>query len=313
MLSLSNLTEEGDQPSTIRLRVLSLGAGVQSTTLALMAAHGEIGPMPDCAIFADTGWEPNSVYDHLDWLRSPNVLPFPVHVVSAGNIREQLMAAGEGNRWASIPAFARTVTPAGSKVPIYDEGDDGALVEVSTRRTTRETVSIGMIRRQCTTDFKIVPIRRKVRELAGLTRKRSPTHPVVEQWIGISLDEIIRVKPSREAWQVNRWPLIEKRMNRRECLAWLRRHDYPEPPKSACIGCPFHDNARWRAMRNHDAEAWTDAVEIDRAIRTGLRGIRGEVFLHRSAVPLEEADLSTAADRGQLDLWPNECEGMCGV
>ncbi len=128
MLSLSNLTEEGDQPSTIRLRVLSLGAGVQSTTLALMAAHGEIGPMPDCAIFADTGWEPNSVYDHLDWLRSPNVLPFPVHVVSAGNIREQLIAAGEGNRWASIPAFARTVTPAGSKVPVYDEVDDGALV-----------------------------------------------------------------------------------------------------------------------------------------------------------------------------------------
>lgn len=42
--------------STIRLRALSLGAGVQSTTMALMAAHGEIGPMPDCAIFADTGW-----------------------------------------------------------------------------------------------------------------------------------------------------------------------------------------------------------------------------------------------------------------
>ena len=37
------------------LRVISLGAGVQSTTMALMAAHGEIGPMPDCAIFADTG------------------------------------------------------------------------------------------------------------------------------------------------------------------------------------------------------------------------------------------------------------------
>lgn len=44
--------------SPIRLRALSLGAGVQSTTMALMAAHGEIGPMPDCAIFADTGWEP---------------------------------------------------------------------------------------------------------------------------------------------------------------------------------------------------------------------------------------------------------------
>ena len=247
MLSLANVTEEGNLPSTIRLRVLSLGAGVQSTTLALMAAHGEIGPMPDCAIFADTGWEPNSVYDHLDWLRSPNVLPFPVHLVSAGNIREQLMAAGEGNRWASIPAFARTVTPAGSKVPVCDKDGEGDLVQVSTRRTNRETVSIGMIRRQCTTDFKIVPIRRKVRKLAGLTRKRSPTHAIVEQWIGISRDEIIRVKPSREAWQINRWPLIEKRMNRRECLAWLRRHDYPEPPKSAWMSvsrqCPLARDA----------------------------------------------------------------------
>jgi hypothetical protein len=64
---------------------------VQSTTLALMAAHGEIGPMPDLAIFADTGWEPARVYEHLDWLSSPDVLPFPIHTVSAGNIRDGLM------------------------------------------------------------------------------------------------------------------------------------------------------------------------------------------------------------------------------
>jgi hypothetical protein len=35
------------------LRVLSLGAGVQSTTLALMAAEGKL-PGLDAAIFADT-------------------------------------------------------------------------------------------------------------------------------------------------------------------------------------------------------------------------------------------------------------------
>ena len=39
-----------------KLRVISLGAGVQSSVMALMAAKGEIGPMPDCAIFADTQW-----------------------------------------------------------------------------------------------------------------------------------------------------------------------------------------------------------------------------------------------------------------
>jgi len=35
--------------------VISLGAGVQSSTMALMAAAGEITPMPDCAIFAGNG------------------------------------------------------------------------------------------------------------------------------------------------------------------------------------------------------------------------------------------------------------------
>jgi hypothetical protein len=313
MLHAPVVEGESTALSPIRLRVLSLGAGVQSTTLALLAAHGEVGPMPDCAIFADTGWEPAAVYRHLEWLMSGNVLPFPVHVVSAGNIREQLIAAGEGGRWASVPAFTRTVTPAGAEVPILDEDDDGEVVEIGRRRTAAETVSIGMIRRQCTTEFKIVPIRRKVRELAGLARKRSPAFPVVEQWIGISTDEIVRAKPSFEAWQVKRFPLIELRMCRRDCLAWLRRHGYPVPPKSACIGCPFHDNARWRRMRDRDPDAWGDAVEVDRALRSGVCGIRGEIFLHRSCVPLDEADLSTAADHGQLDLWPNECEGMCGV
>lgn len=52
-------------PDSIRLRVLSLGVGGQSTTLALMAAHGEIGPMPDCSIFADTGWEPAAIVWHI--------------------------------------------------------------------------------------------------------------------------------------------------------------------------------------------------------------------------------------------------------
>jgi hypothetical protein len=212
--------------------------------MALMAAHGEIGPMPDCAI----------------------------HVVSAGNIRDNLMDAAAGKRWASIPAFAKTVTPAGSARLVLDEDDDGELVQIGSRATSRETVSIGMMRRACTADYKIVPIRRKVWELLGLTRKRSPDHAVAEHWIGISTDEASRIKLSFKDWQINRWPLIDQRMSRRDCLVWLRRYDYPTPPKSACIGCPF-DNGRWRHMRDHDPEAWAEAVIVDRALRTGIRRI----------------------------------------
>jgi len=297
----------------IRLRVLSLGAGVQSTTLALMAAQGEIGPMPDCAVFADTGWEPKAVYAHLAWLMSPGVLPFPVHVVSAGNIRDDLVAGARGARAASIPAFTRTLVPAGTRVPVLDVDAGGCPREVGSRVLTKDKVEIGMIRRQCTTEYKITPIRRALRGMVGIAGKRSPDVPVVEQWIGISLDEVIRMKPSMEKWQVHRWPLIEQRMSRNDCRAWLESHGYPCPPKSACIGCPYHSDAEWRRLRTADPEGWADAVDLDRVIRNGLRGIHGELYLHRSGMPLDRVDLSTAADHGQLDLWPDECEGMCGV
>jgi hypothetical protein len=232
--------------------------------------------------------------------------------VSAGNLRADIVAGARGEHWASIPAFTRNVTPPGTVVPVYVEDDEnGEPVVAGTRTLAAERVEIGMIRRQCTKEYKIVPIRRKVRELLGIAGRRSPTSPVAEQWIGISLDEAVRMKPSFEAWQINRWPLIERGMTRLDCLRLLERHGYPQPPKSACIGCPFHSDDHWRRMRDRDPGAWADAVSVDRAVRTGFRGIRGEVYLHRSAVPLDKVEL--AADRGQLDLWPNECEGMCGV
>lgn len=272
-----------------RLRVLSLGAGVQSTTIALMAAHGEIGPMPDCAIFADTQAEPAEVYEHLDWLCSGNVLPFPVHRVTAGSLRQEL-----------IDAAARKVGSHG-RPPFFVRNPDG---------------STGMIRRQCTSDYKIDPIHKAVRELIGLKRgQRGPTGgPVVEQWIGISLDEFQRAKPSRIAWIQNRWPLIEKEIDRRACESWLVQNGYPVPPKSACTFCPFRSDAEWRRMRDKQPAAFADAVAISRAIEGGLQGINsGSVYLHRSLKPLDQVDLSTAEDRGQLNMFDNECEGMCGV
>ena len=99
----------------MKLHVISLGAGVQSTTMALMAAHGEITPMPSAAIFSDTGWEPAGVYNHLKWLMSGNVLPFPVHIVNNGNIRDALTTAEPGRyqrkftRWVNHKATFKSV------------------------------------------------------------------------------------------------------------------------------------------------------------------------------------------------------------
>ena len=92
-----------------------------------------------------------------------------------------------------------------------------------------------------------------------------------------------------------------------------QRAGYTKPPKSSCIGCPYRDNKGWRAMRDNRPEEWADAVELDRQIRRrpGMRNY--DQFMHRSLKPLDQVDLSTAEDRGQLNLFNNECEGMCGV
>lgn len=259
------------------LRIISLGAGVQSTTMALMAAHGEIGPMPDAAVFADTRWEPAAVYGHLSWLTSGNVLPFPVHIVSAGDIRADALARSNttGGRFAAIPWH----------------------MELPGGKTA-------MGRRQCTKEYKLRPIQKKIVDLLGGRPKGG-----AEVWVGISTDEAIRMKPSQVQYITNRWPLIEKRMNRNDCLRWLERNGYSPPPKSSCIGCPFHSNTEWRLLT--EAE-FADAVEVDRAIRQ-QPGSRGRQFMHRSHKPLEEVDMSTAEERGQPDLFNNDCEGMCGV
>lgn len=269
----------------IRLRVISLGAGVQSTTMALMAARGEIGPMPDCAIFADTQSEPAAVYRHLDWLEKQ--LPFPVHRVTAGSLRNEIIGAMAGtNRMDARPPFF--------------------------------TSTGGMLHRQCTQDFKILPIVKKVRELIGLKKgARAPRTPVVEQWIGISTDEATRMKPSRLPFIVHRWPLIEEGMRRSGCLRWCEERQYPRPPKSACTFCPYHDNLQWRDMKANDPASFSDAVLIDETIRPGMPGPKrpqGDAWwIHRSGTPLSEVDFSTAEDRGQGSLFNNECEGMCGV
>ena len=58
----------------------------------------------------------------------------------------------------------------------------------------------------------------KIRELLGLRpRQRVPAGTTVEMWLGISTDEAIRMKDSRDRWITNRYPLIEVGMSRRDC------------------------------------------------------------------------------------------------
>lgn len=265
----------------MKLNILSLGAGVQSTTLALMACDGTL-PGLDAAIFADTGWEPQAVYqqvDRLDKLLADNGIP--LYRVNRGNLRQDWNNAQ--HRYASIPYHIRN-----------PDGTDG------------------MGRRQCTSEYKLEPINRKVRELLGAQPPnfryvaRDGRH--AEQWIGFSTDEIYRVdnKP-QNLYTTKRYPLLDLGMSRNDCQRWLKANGWGHTAKSACIGCPFHGNAAWRDLRDNRPDEWADAVAFDEEIRHG--GIRegrdtlnGEAFLHRSRLPLSIAPIDRLERKDYREL-----------
>lgn len=113
------------------IHIISLGAGVQSSTMALMAAAGEITPMPVAAVFADTKAEPKAVYEWLKWLKER--LPFPVLQVSSGSLRAKLLHS----YWSE-----KNQKQTSTGLPAFVLNEDG---------------SQGLMSRQCTRDFKVTP------------------------------------------------------------------------------------------------------------------------------------------------------------
>lgn len=276
-------------------RILNLGAGVQSTAIFLMILDGDLPPV-DFAVFADTGDEPRAVYEHLQWLKT---LGGPeIHEVSRGNLGDNLIAGidGAGGRYVSIPAHLAT----------------GGIPS-----------SIG--RRQCTSEYKILPIEKFIREKIGLKpRQRLPKTDTITQVFGLSFDEprrVDRVKSNmvgKRGWKPE-FPLFDDMMTREDCITYLaKRLPGYTVPRSACVYCPYKRDSEWILLRDSDPQGWQRAIEIDRAIRLKTSrctvGMNATQYLHKSCIPLEFVELQ--ADPPDLQKkfgWSSmDCEGMCG-
>ena len=260
------------------MRVISLGWGTQSFGLAAMSALGVLPPV-DAAIHADTTHERSATYEFAarwtPWLEK--------HGVRVVTVKPERCTSPVVNDWGGvfIPAF-----------------------------TVGEGV-YGQLRRQCTGDWKIRPIRR------WLQQHRSGER--VELWLGITLDEARRVKHADVKYISHRWPFLERdlwngRMLRRsDVMRWLHENLGPDaiPSRSACYFCPYHSRREWRDLRDTGNGDWKRAIAFDDAIRKMRPPF--DLFICQERVPLVELDLSTPEDHGQMSLWQNECEGMCGL
>ena len=265
--------------------VCSFGGGIQSTALAIMACHEperlkKAGAIPQDWIFADTGDEPDEVYENIQQC-APMLADHGItlHTVSAGVLSDHVKAGG--NHWP----------------PLFVRGEDGKATPVA---------------RQCTRAFKIDPITAKIRDLYP---DRHHTRPVF-QWFGISVDEMQRAKISQLKWLQFKYPLIDCLISRGECREIVRAHGW-EPVRSACWHCPFHSQHEWERLRS--TRHWDQIVSLEKSLHelwedrgTGRWGrLREKPYLHRSLVPID----STTGRQMELIEWDmqSECAGVCGV
>jgi hypothetical protein len=258
------------------MKILSLGLGIQSTAVYLMSSLGYLERV-DHAVFADPDAELPDTYKLLEYILEWQKLNngIPIHVVKK-SLYDDLLAQqnSTGERVASIPAFTGNNT--------------------------------GMLRRQCTKEYKIDSVIKKIRELHGLKpRKRMP---MTQVWLGISLDEIQRCKTSMLPRVEYYYPLVEERMTRGDCMRFLEERGFNNVPKSACVFCPYHSDRNWKDLQYNHPEEFKKAVKVDEAIRdSSARGLDEPIYLHRSCKPLKDIEF---ADQQEMFMCE---EGFCGL
>jgi len=235
-----------------KLKVLSVGWGVQSWAMLAMMVLDYL-PRADVFIHSDTTFERSGTYEFAEqwtpWL-------------GERGITVQTVRADSPKQWRDSKAVF---------IPAFTVNNDGKN---------------GQSRRQCTQRWKIAPIRQLVRKEMD-TRGISVAPEVVEMQTGITLDEFQRMRDSDVNYIKNTYPLVDRRITRGDCVAWLEENDLPVPPKSSCTFCPYQSKVAWMRNKSAGGSDWGEAVEIDNAIRS--RRPDHTLFVHSSRLPLEEA------------------------
>jgi len=276
MISRNLYISEKEQ--TFKHEVLMYGAGTQSTGLLLMALNGEFETKPDVAIFADTGGEPKHVINYKNYFTEyvKKEFDFNIITVQYKNLETEIKEYLKGNRKrvSCIPLRSKT----------------------------------GLLMRQCTKDYKINPADKKIKELYKIKRKNKEQENLIGTWLGISIDEMYRMKKSLDWWKVFIYPLIEKGFKREDTINYVKRFGLKEPPRSACYFCPFHSNHYWKYLHNKYPNEYKKAIEFDETIRN-YKGLNNKMYLHKKTIPLKDVDYN------QLDMFDliDECNGYCGI
>jgi 3'-phosphoadenosine 5'-phosphosulfate sulfotransferase (PAPS reductase)/FAD synthetase len=257
-------------------KFISWGKGLQSTALCVMSAKGLIDKV-DAIVTAETGWEHPHTYEierfYTKFFQNSGI---PVYKVQAGDIH-----------FANQREF--------NELPLWDGNKRYPL------------------KRQCTSSYKIEPIRLKMRELCGLRldNKGRTLSKTAYLYLGISYDESERIAISNRKWIENVYPLVDMKWTRKDCEDFLARESLPVPMKSSCVICPYKSPAFWKYTKENYPEDFLKAIEFDESIRVNRRmfdkGYTSMLYLYKKLVPLADAKFT---DDDSLDVCDT---GYCFV
>lgn len=274
------------EPGELKIHSLSLGVGVQSSTIYLMAQTGYIAPF-DVAVFVDVGYERDATYRYLRYLQTFQN-KFRIDIIRP---KEKLAEAA-------------------TRIRVSDEGNFymKKLLPLFTHNLT--TSRVGKIpTRGCTSEFKVEVLQSHLRALAGV--RYGQNWPSVVNYLGISTDEAQRMKDSRVPWAINKYPLIELGLSRRDCMDWLDANDFLIPHRSSCYFCPFQSAASWRDLMTDEPHKFEAACEFEDELNKTAKatGLRSRLSLTKRHRYLGQANFF----KDMPDGFGNECEGLCGV
>jgi hypothetical protein len=176
---------------------------------------------------------------------------------------------------------------------------------LETAKTLRMSGNGAPGNRACTSNFKIRVISKWIKAHGATPKNPANVH------LGISLDEFQRMKTSQIKYQNNLYPLIDRRLNRQDCMNIISRVGLPIPPKSSCFFCPFHKLSTWREMADNEPELFKRSCDLEAFINERRARLgRDQVWLTGKQLPLAKAvgDMT----QGKLfDLDPTCDSGYC--
>jgi hypothetical protein len=226
-------------------------------------------PKPDIIVMADTSREATATWNYLEQVVQPMLKPLSLEVEIASHSLATADMYGH-NGDLLMPAYTNQ-SGKKSKLPTF-----------------------------CSDKWKQRVVKRYL---------RSKGVKECDIWLGFSLDEIERCKPSGAKWFHRVYPLLDGvlepyvpwgignglSMSRADCVVLIEQAGLPIPPKSSCWMCPHRRNNQWRDLRDNSPEDFAKAVALDKEIRER----DPHVFLHESMTPLDEADIDGKSS--QLD------------